>query len=193
MAYTDWSNHLRYIPRIKELNILEFGLGLGTPELTKRFKTVYSLEISDSDEWFNTAKDAVKDFPNWDGELILAKSVIEKHEKYAQSNFTDERDTQELEDLLEESKSRINYSDYEFFFVDAGVYFRGEIVNFCFQFNPQYIMIHDANGMHGYGYDLCVYMQQGEWRANDPRYSFKIFDRVAQIEEGTGLFTRNDT
>lgn len=192
MAYTDWTNHLHNIPNKEELNILEFGLGMGTATLAKEFKSVYSLEITDNDEWFNKVKEITKEYPNWDGEFVLAESLIEKHEKFGASDFTIERDVQELEDILEDSKSRVNYTDYEAFFVDAGVYFRGEIVNFCLQFEPRYVMIHDTNGMESYGYNLCSYMYQGELRANNPKYKFEIFAGWQQMEDGTGLFTRKE-
>lgn len=192
MAYTDWTNHLHNMSDKQELNILEFGLGVGTLSLVNEFKSVYSFEINNNDEWFNKTKETVERYSNWAGEFVLAESLIQKHKEFAQSGFTIERDTQELEDILEDSKSRVNYADYEVFFIDAGVYFRGEIVNFCFQFEPRHIMIHDANGIWNgaYGYNLCIHNDEGEPRANNPNYKLEMF--TGRGEDGTGLFTRKE-
>jgi len=185
MAYTDWIPVLGIIPDKKELKILEFGIGAGTKALVEEFKSVFSFEILDNRKWFDKTVEQLKNYQNFQHEYIEAQELFEIHKEFAESMFTDtngetnflkERPSKPLIEILERSKKNINYSDFDVIFVDAGVYLRGEIVNFVMQFNPKYIMVHDTNGFVGYGYNLCI----------SDKYKYFAFN----TGDGTGLFVR---
>ncbi len=186
MAYTDWIPVLQVIQGKKQLNILEFGIGAGTKALVDSFKEVFSLEILNNREWFDKTVEQLKDYTNFNHQYIDAQELFAAHEKFTKSalptsrgnNFQDERPSHLLLDILEKTKETIDYPNYQVFFVDAGVYLRGEIVNFVFQFKPQYIMVHDTNGFDDYGYNLC----------ENEDYIFFSF----QTGDGTGLFIRKE-
>lgn len=184
MAYTDWIPVLGIIPDKKELKILEFGIGAGTKALVDEFEEVFSLEILNDREWFDKTVEQLKDYQNFDYEYVDAPELFEAHEKFTKSalptpygnSFQDERPSELLLDILEQSKGFIAYEIYDVFFVDAGVYLRGEIVNFVMEYLPKYIMVHDTNGFEDYGYNLCV----------SDRYKYFSFN----TGDGTGLFVR---
>lgn len=184
MAYTDWIPVLGIIPDKKELKILEFGIGAGTKALVDEFKEVFSFEILNNREWFDKTVEQLKDYQNFNHKYVDAQELFVAHEKFTASslptpygnNFQDERPAELLLEILNESKSSIDYSAFEMFFVDAGVYLRGEIVNFVMQFNPKYIMVHDTNGFEDYGYNLCT----------SDKYKYFAFN----TGDGTGLFVR---
>lgn len=184
MAYTDWIPVLGLIPDKKRLKILEFGIGAGTKALVDEFGEVFSLEILNNREWFDKTVEQLKDYNNFQHQYIDAQELFDQHEKFTKSalpdshgnNFQDKRPSGPLLDILHKTKEDVDYFKYDVFFVDAGVYLRGEIVNFLFRYKPKYIMVHDTNGFDDYGYNLCV----------TDEYKFFNFN----TGDGTGLFVR---
>lgn len=184
MAYTDWIPVLGIIPDKKELKILEFGIGAGTKALVDQFKEVFSFEILNNREWFDKTVEQLKSYNNFCYLYKDAQELFAAHEKFTASalptpygnNFQDDRPVELLLEILNESKGSVDYSSFDVFFVDAGVYLRGEIVNFVMQFNPKYIMVHDTNGFEDYGYNLCT----------SDKYKYFAFNSG----DGTGLFVR---
>lgn len=189
MPYTDWIPVLDLIHDKKTSKILEFGIGEGTRALVKNFGDVFSLEILDNKDWFQKMYDELKSNDNFGGLYIDAPELFAAHKKFVESayptprgqNFQDERPSKLLLDILERTKAEIDYSQYQVFFVDAGVYLRGEIVNFVKQFKPRYILVHDTNGFEDYGYDL----------AQCEDYLYLNF-QTCEGCDGTGLFIRKE-
>ena len=186
MAYTDWIPVLEILQDKKETSILEFGIGAGTKALVDNFGEVFSLEILNDREWFDKTVDQLKGYKNYRAKYIHAPELFVAHDEFTKSeqpnhrgnNFQAERPAKLLLDILEESKGSIDYGKYDGFFVDAGVYLRGEIVNFVLQFKPKFVLVHDTNGFNDYGYDLVT---------SDDYVYFGF-----QTGDGTGLFWRKE-
>jgi hypothetical protein len=186
MAYTDWIPVLEIIQDKKETSILEFGIGAGTKALVDNFGQVFSLEILNDREWFDKTVDQLKDYKNYRAKYIDAPELFAAHDEFTKSakpnhrgnNFQAERPAKLLLEILEESKNSVGYSDFDGFFVDAGVYLRGEIVNFVLQYKPRFVLVHDTNGFDDYGYNLVT---SGE-------YAYFGFN----TGDGTGLFLRKE-
>lgn len=105
--------------------ILEFGLGRGTKYLAKHCKKITSIELAVRDEhfkWYRKVNNYRLD--NWKGHLF--KTI----DKYDQS--------------IKRDIISILQKEYDLIFVDPGVHWRAEIVNWCFGYSP-IIAAHDAN------------------------------------------------
>lgn len=186
MSYTDWIPVLEILQDKKQLSILEFGIGAGTKALVNNFEKVFSLEILNDREWFDKTVEQLKDYKNYRAEYIDAPELFAAHTEFTKSakptprgnNFQSERPAKLLLEILENSKSLVNYGEYDGFFVDAGVYLRGEIVNFVLQFKPKFVLVHDTNGFDDYGYNLV----------DTDEYAYFGF----QTGDGTGLFWRKE-
>ena len=186
MAYTDWIPVLEIIQDKKQTSILEFGIGAGTKALVDNFEEVFSLEILNDREWFDKTVDQLKEYKNYAAKYIHAPELFSAHEEFAKAaqqnyrgnNFQGERPAKLLLEILEESKSSIDYGKYDGFFVDAGVYLRGEIVNFVLQYKPRFVLVHDTNGFDDYGYNLV----------KSDEYAYFGFN----TGDGTGLFLRKE-
>lgn len=186
MAYTDWTPILEMIQGKKDSSILEFGCGQGTKALVDNFKKVFSFEIQNDRFWFDKTVNDLQGRENYQYDYVDAPELFAEHDEFTKSerpnhlgrNFQAIRPARRLLEILEKSKERIPYKDFDGFFVDAGLYLRGEMVNFVLQFEPKFIMVHDTNGFADYGYNLV----------NTEDYFFFHF----ATEDGTGMYLKKE-
>ena len=172
-----WCDHeydnLQTIKNNNVKSIIEFGCGVGTKlfldncdnitsvEFYTKDKTLAkSLKIS-SDEWMLKCKEKYKKYTNWNPILIELTDKFIMAEKDITgktlglprgSNPLNEDYLVELGDIIDEI---LYETKYDMGFVDAGVHFRGDIVNVLFN-KIDIITVHDVNNRaHGgniYGY-----------------------------------------
>lgn len=136
MPYTDWIELMETsIPNKKELSIIEFGLGDGTEYLLKNFKDVYSYELMDTSNWYNTTVKKFSLYENWKHKLVLWNDI----------GFKD-NDLNLPKDLLNEIDYLFENNNFDVVFMDGGYHVRGDIVNVIInKFYPKYVVIHDVN------------------------------------------------
>lgn len=171
----DWCDHehdnLELIKKYKCKNIIEFGCGFGTKLFLDNCNKVTSVEFCTKDtnlaetlkissvEWVNKCKIMYKDYENWNPIIIeLTNSFIEA-EKDIVGKTLPRGSNPKSKAYLEELNIIINKlfvsENYDLGFIDAGVHFRGDIVNCLFN-KVNIITAHDTNNKsHGgniYGY-----------------------------------------
>ena len=144
----DWHFYFSVIfDNTKIRNMIEFGLGVGTPYLADNCEFLKSVELSLGEynlEWFNKTKDDMKGRKNWDCEYVeVNKKIFDANDRAQNLRFPLE-DTKYLIDLRKIVNKHLDEREYDFIFVDAGIHTRGDIVNMSFG-KADIIAAHDTS------------------------------------------------
>lgn len=171
----EWCDHeydnLELIKKYKCKNIIEFGCGDGTKMFLDNCNKVTSVELCTKDihlantlkissvEWINKCKIMYKEYTNWNPIIIeLTDSFIEAEKDIVGKTLprgSNPRNKEYLDELNVIIDNLFVSENYDLGFVDAGVHFRGDIVN-CLYNKVNIITVHDTNdkgnGANIYGY-----------------------------------------
>jgi len=141
MAYTDWQNIVEeQISDKRSLNMLEFGLGVGTKYLLDNFNFIYSYELIDKRdptliEWYTKSVSDYKSYKNWKSEVVYWQDV----------NFID-YDPNITPQVLSRIDELFKVYNFDCVLVDGGYHVRGDIASYVLnKFEPRYVIIHDTN------------------------------------------------
>lgn len=181
----DWNYYFSKIfENEKILNMIEFGLGIGTPYLADNCKYLKSVELSLGSynlEWYEKTVDLMKNYKNWESEYIIVNEKVSNANDRAQKLKFPLLDTKYLEDLEKIFNLSLKGLEYDFIFIDPGVHTRGDLVNMSFG-KADIIAAHDTSRDHNrvlqnvYGYNIvnvpenyveiyydCTYMGTTLW------------------------------
>ena len=151
-------------------SMLEFGLGGATEQFIRELDHVTSVEIYTSDkeleeklkisgpQWAKKFGEELAS-PKWnivmveagDGIIAAEKDVTGKASVPRGSDPTSDKYKKELADIIDS----IDWSGYDYAFVDAGIHLRGDLVNALFG-KVRIIGAHDTNDRDVSGYKRVV-------------------------------------
>lgn len=147
-ATQDWHFYFSKIfETTKIANMLEFGLGVGTPYLADNCEYLKSVELSLGSynlEWYQQTLEKMKDRKNWDCVYVEVNQNIVQANENAQRLRFPLADTNYLNDLSELVLPFMSDRKYDFIFVDAGIHTRGDLVNLSFH-KADIIAAHDTS------------------------------------------------
>lgn len=159
----DWHYYFSKIfENEKIINMIEFGLGIGTPYLADNCQHLKSVELSLGSYnlgWYEKTQELMKNYKNWESEYIIVNDKISDANDRAQKLRFPLSDTKYLVDLEKIFNLSLGGLKYDFIFIDPGIHTRGDLVNMSFE-KADIIAAHDTSRDHNrilqnvYGYNL---------------------------------------
>jgi hypothetical protein len=144
----DWNFYFAQIFENEKIgNMIEFGLGVGTPYLADNCNFLKSVELSLGAynlEWYNKTVDDMKNYKNWESKYVNVNEKIADANDRAQRLRFPLSDVSYLKDLKTVFAESIGDKKYDFIFVDAGIHTRGDLVNMSFG-RADIIAAHDTS------------------------------------------------
>lgn len=147
-ATQDWHFYFSKIFETTKIsNMVEFGLGVGTPYLADNSGYLKSIELSLGSynlQWYQQTVESMKKHKNWDCVYIEVNDQIIQANENAQKLRFPLQDVGYLDELNNLVLPLITDKKYDFIFVDAGIHTRGDLVNISFH-KADIIAAHDTS------------------------------------------------
>jgi hypothetical protein len=159
-SVTDWQPYISHqvLDKYKNLQILEFGLGVGTECFLDKGHTVHSVEILSSIQntsWFDNMKQKYQNRA-WRGSFVQISGEIDNIEinERVKGYYDIQKSPMIQETLRGIITPYFQEQTYDFIFVDPGIHLRPEIVNLAFETQTKFIATHDTSvGHNHYGWE----------------------------------------